>query len=65
MSKIKDFSRTPKTSPTVFKDLKLMKNTDLSFKTNLRNARLTLVNVNAPVVATTSWWLHFTAPVVA
>ena len=27
--------------------------------------RITLVNVNAPVVATTSWWLHFTAPVVA
>ena len=26
---------------------------------------LTLVNVNALVVATTSWWLHFTAPVVA
>ena len=26
---------------------------------------ITLVNVNAPVVATTSWWLHFTAPVVA
>ena len=25
----------------------------------------TLVNVNAPVVATASWWLHFTAPVVA
>ena len=25
----------------------------------------TLVNVNAPVVATTSWWLHFTATVVA
>ena len=25
----------------------------------------TLVNVNAPVVATTTWWLHFTAPVVA
>ena len=25
----------------------------------------TLVNVNAPVAATTSWWLHFTAPVVA
>ena len=25
----------------------------------------TLVNVNAPVVATTSWWLHFSAPVVA
>ena len=24
----------------------------------------TLVNVNAPVVATTSWWLHFSAPVV-
>ena len=21
----------------------------------------TLVNVNAPVVATTSWWLHYTA----
>ena len=30
---------------------------DLSF--------LTLVNVNAPVVATTSWWLHFSAQVVA
>ena len=26
---------------------------------------VTLANVNAPVVATTSWWLHFTAPVVA
>ena len=26
---------------------------------------ITLVNVNAPVVATTSWWLHFSAPVVA
>ena len=26
---------------------------------------VTLVNVNAPVVATTSWWLHFSAPVVA
>ena len=26
---------------------------------------LTLVNVNAPVVATTSWWLHFSAPVAA
>ena len=25
----------------------------------------TLVNVNALVVATTSWWLHFSAPVVA
>ena len=25
----------------------------------------TLVNVNAPVIATTSWWLHFSAPVVA
>ena len=25
----------------------------------------TLVNVNAPVVATTSWWLHFSALVVA
>ena len=25
----------------------------------------TLVNVNALVVATTSWWLHFIAPVVA
>ena len=30
--KIKDFSMTSKTSPTVFKDLKLMKNTDLSVK---------------------------------
>ena len=28
-------------------------------------AIITLVNVNAPVVATTSWWLHFSAPVVA
>ena len=26
--------------------------------------RLTLVNVNAPVVATTSWWLDFSAQVV-
>ena len=26
---------------------------------------ITLVNVNAPVVATTSWWLHFSGPVVA
>ena len=25
----------------------------------------TLVNVNAPVVAETSWWLHFSAQVVA
>ena len=25
----------------------------------------TLVNVNAPVVATTSWWLHFSTHVVA
>ena len=25
---------------------------------------ITLVNVKAPVVATTSWWLHFSAPVV-
>ena len=25
---------------------------------------VTLVNVNAPVVATTSWWLHFSAQVV-
>ena len=25
----------------------------------------TLINVNAPVVATTSWWLHFSAQVVA
>ena len=28
-------------------------------------SRITLVNVNTLVVATTSWWLHFTAPVVA
>ena len=26
---------------------------------------ITLVHVNAPVAATTSWWLHFSAPVVA
>ena len=25
----------------------------------------TLVNVNAPAVATTSWWLHFSAEMVA
>ena len=30
--KLKDFSRTSKTSPTVFKGLKLMKNTDLHVK---------------------------------
>ena len=30
-----------------------------------KKANNTLVNVNAPVVATTSWWLHFSAPVVA
>ena len=29
------------------------------------SCNITMVNVNAPVVATTSWWLHFTAPVVA
>ena len=29
------------------------------------DSNLTLVNVNTPVVATTSWLLHFTAPVVA
>ena len=29
------------------------------------NSTITLVNVNAPVVATTSWWLHFSAQVVA
>ena len=29
------------------------------------NHNITLVNVNAPVVATTSRWLHFSAPVVA
>ena len=27
--------------------------------------KFTLDNVNAPVVATTSWWLHFSAQVVA
>ena len=32
---------------------------------SLLGQNITLVNVNAPVVATTSWWLHFTAPVVA
>ena len=26
---------------------------------------VSLVNVNAPVVATSSWWLHFSAQVVA
>ena len=26
---------------------------------------ITMVNVSAPVVATTSWWLHFSAQVVA
>ena len=34
--KFKDFSRTSKASPTVFKDLKLMKNTDLSVKSLLQ-----------------------------
>ena len=33
------------------------------FKETYSNS--TLVNVNAPVVATTSWWLHFSAQVVA
>ena len=32
---------------------------------SLKEGYTTLVNVNATVVATTSWWLHFTAPVVA
>ena len=40
------------------------------YTVNLGSARsdlvaYTLVNVNALVVATTSWWLHFIAPVVA
>ena len=36
---VKDFSRTSPASPTVFKDLKLMKNTDLSVKFHFRNAK--------------------------
>ena len=32
---------------------------------NGSNAMITLVNVNAPEVATTSWWLHFLPPAVA
>ena len=39
------------------------KNEEDPFK--IESTRITLVNVNAPVVATTSWWLHFSAPVVA
>ena len=35
------------------------------FWKRMRIPRHTLVNVNAPMVATTSWWLHFSAPVVA
>ena len=43
---------------------------DFATTTSLRilifeQSLITLVNVNAPVVATTSWWLHFSAPVVA
>ena len=37
--------------------------TDASIAQNALS--ITLVNVNAPVVATTSWWLHFSAQVVA
>ena len=36
-----------------------------SFITSAPDYLITLVNVNAPVVATMSWWLHFSAPVVA
>ena len=36
MSKFKDFSRTSPASPTAFKDLKLMKNTDLSVQIPLQ-----------------------------
>ena len=34
-------------------------------KTSRACAGITLVNVNAPVVATTSWWWHFYALVMA
>ena len=34
-------------------------------KVSLGEEILTLVNVNAPVVGTTSWWLHFSAQEVA
>ena len=32
---------------------------------NIRSPYQHMDNVNAPVVATTSWWLHFSAQVVA
>ena len=37
----------------------------LSFILLALRLAVTLVNVNAPVVATTSWWLHLSAQVVA
>ena len=41
-------------------------NLDLvNLNANTKFGIITLVNVNAPVVATTSWWLHFSALVVA
>ena len=36
-----------------------------SFLITLRPTCITLANVNAPVVATTSWWWHFYALVMA
>ena len=41
--------------------------THLLFSTHCgsKSSRYTLVNVNAPVVAKMSWWLHFSAQVVA
>ena len=45
--------------------LYLQVNEIVSLESKNRLTDTTLVNVNALVVATTSWWLHFSAPVVA
>ena len=48
----------------IYRSFQKEKNEDKRFE-NSKFPLPTLVNVNAPVVATTSWWLHFKAPVVA
>ena len=61
--------------PSIFKDKSVISSIPtyfenkespvICYKYNKTIRITTLVNVNAPVVATTSWWLHFSAPVVA